>query len=206
MGFERFKKPINLPVRVCFIIIFMLIAQGIIVELFLFSIINNLMNQVPVKLLPKVSGILLHFNNYYLPIFILTSLIFAMCIFFFVKRLTSPLERLVNHSKDIASGDLSKRIILRKNDDLFEIGNNINILAEKLENIQTDFKNIYESLIEYSRIGLHVCNIMDALEGLSEDQEKSIQEDKRKLEVLCAEIDEKATTLKNLFDKNNSIP
>ena len=196
MGLEKFKKPVNLPVRICFIILLMFIAQGVIVELFLFSVINNLMSGVPVKILPRVSGILLHFNHYYLPIFLLTSFIFAMGMFILVKKLVAPVERIKSVSREIVSGVYSKRINLRKGDDLYEIAGNINTLAEKLEELESYITQVNESLEQYSKIGFHLCNIIGELNGLSEKRERSLQEDRKKIAELCNDIEEKRGILK----------
>jgi PAS domain S-box-containing protein len=48
------------------------------------------------------------------------------------KALSRPIEELVKGSKAIASGDLSKRVDVRSKDELGELGNAFNMMAEKL--------------------------------------------------------------------------
>jgi len=204
MWLDKIRRPVSLPFRMCFIILLMFIAQGIIVELLLFSITNYFMSSVPVRILPKVSGILFHFNHYYLPIFLLTSFIFAMAISLFVRRLTAPVERIRTISGKMASGEYGQRITLRKGDDLYEIAKNINRLAGELEGLHDKIGEISESLEQYSKIGYHLCNIIEELKGLSEEHERSLREDGEKISKLSKDIEEKNRLLKDFLLKDEN--
>lgn len=71
-----------------------------------------------------------------------TILIFGLPVIFLIllgagmlisHRLTGPIERLKKEMDDIIKGDYSKRILLRKDDDLKPVADSINKLLEKLK-------------------------------------------------------------------------
>ena len=87
-------------------------------------------------------------NNYkfFLIIDIITSIILAIIMYIISKSLTNPIKDLSNISKDIASGDYSKRANESKNND--EVGvleNNFNIMIDVIEDNIKELKYLNES-------------------------------------------------------------
>jgi methyl-accepting chemotaxis protein len=184
----------------CFIVILMLIFQTIIVELFLFGIINHMMSSAPVKMLPQISGMLIHFNRYYLPVFILTSLVFAMGIFLFLKDVNSPLERIGKISKEIASGDYEKRINVRSGDEFYDLSTNFNILSEKMEAVRDNLTEMVDQLDMYAKIGSRLSNIIESAKYVSPEHEKSLREDGSKIVEICTDIEKKIAILRTILE------
>jgi signal transduction histidine kinase len=55
---------------------------------------------------------------------------------FLTRNLVGPIERVEKELKEIISGNLTKRLKLRRNDELKPLVNNINILLDKIEKIR----------------------------------------------------------------------
>lgn len=84
--------------------------------------------------------------KFFLIIDIIISIILAIVMYIISKSLTNPIESLSNISKDIASGDYSKRANESKNND--EIGvleNNFNIMIGVIEDNIRELKYLNES-------------------------------------------------------------
>jgi signal transduction histidine kinase len=56
---------------------------------------------------------------------------------FLTRNLVGPIERVEKELKEIISGNLTKRLKLRRNDELKPLVNNINILLDKIEKIRS---------------------------------------------------------------------
>ncbi|WFD11185.1 sensor histidine kinase [Tepidibacter hydrothermalis] len=81
--------------------------------------------------------------NLYLTIISLVLIIIVVC--FFSKRIIYPLENLKDLSKDISNLNFRK-INIKTNDEIEELGKSINIMSEKLKKSHDDLKNKNDSL------------------------------------------------------------
>ena len=109
------------------------------------------------------------------------------------------MERIRKISAKAASGEYDKRIKLRKSDTLFEVAENFNTLSEKLELLKYNLPEIINSLEQYTKIGDNIFNIINELKDLSEEYEKSLRKDGKKINELCEDIRNKIKILQDLL-------
>jgi len=62
---------------------------------------------------------------------VVTLIVFVM----FIRRITGPLQRMVEHSREISEGDLSRTIVIRRRDEIGLIGETINGLTSNIQEI-----------------------------------------------------------------------
>lgn len=71
-------------------------------------------------------------RNFYL-IAIIVQMLSIICIHFFIKKLTHPINRLNMISKDISDGDYAKRTDIHTNDEIGELSRNFDNMAAAIE-------------------------------------------------------------------------
>jgi len=75
-------------------------------------------------------------------------LVSAIILFLFVVRIASPIQYMIDKSKQIADGDLSATIEMKSNDEIATLGNLINDLTANLQEIIAQLDQVFASLQE----------------------------------------------------------
>jgi len=80
-------------------------------------------------------------------ILMIVIILFVMIIVLtmFIKNITEPLQHMIEISKEISKGDLSKTINIHSNNELAELGNVINEMSSNLQEITILSRNMCES-------------------------------------------------------------
>jgi len=123
---------------------------------------------------------------------VITLIVFVM----FIKRITAPLQQMIEESKAIAEGDLSRTIRIRRQDEIGLLGDTINGLTSNIQEIVA-FGLSMDSAVQLSLEGLRTWTDHDAAcrEQLDRIQERlsdfrSILESFKLLPAPLAEADE----------------
>lgn len=104
--------------------------------LFVTSLID--LNGVNLKLsyIKDISNIYKEKINYYtffIYIGIFISIIFAIFMFLFIRKITDPIDKLINSTKKIAQGEYSERVNINSRDEFESLSNNFNLMADTIE-------------------------------------------------------------------------
>lgn len=84
----------------------------------------------------------------------------------FIKNITEPLQHMIEVSKQLSRGDLTKSVVIRSNNELAELGNVINELSSNLQEITVLSKNLCDAHREFSE---KTSQILDKNELSRED-------------------------------------
>ncbi|MDR2956769.1 MAG: HAMP domain-containing histidine kinase [Coriobacteriales bacterium] len=76
---------------------------------------------------------------------IVSALVIAGILLLLVRVLLLPLRSLSNTTRQIASGDLERRVPLRGNDELATVAHNFNLMADSIESNVNDLEQLAES-------------------------------------------------------------
>jgi signal transduction histidine kinase len=75
---------------------------------------------------------------------IVSALLVAGILLALVRLLLNPLRNLSSTTRQIAEGDLEKRVLVRGNDEVSEVGRNLNTMADSIEHNITELANLAE--------------------------------------------------------------
>ena len=108
--------------------------------------------------------------------------------FFFQSILFKPLCELTNTANDLSSGegDLSKRLNVRREDEIGKAGTFVNLFIEKIQGIMNRIK---EAAVQSDKLGREVAQNAQVLSTLAAEQKVSIQESKEVTETVQSELD-----------------
>ena len=136
-------------------------------------------------------------------IFITISILFLVII---LQILLRPITALGNTTEDLAngSGDLTKRLDIKGNDEIAKIGNNMNTFIKKVQNIINDVKNLsLKSTTTSDRLLLSSKEIdnrsnkqLEISKRLNQNGKRTIEE----VEVSLKEIDRTKKNISNAFE------
>jgi methyl-accepting chemotaxis protein len=87
--------------------------------------------------LEAVSRSMQSLQNKALLMFVVQAVVTLIVLVMFMRRITSPLQQMVEEAKDIAEGDLSRTIKVRTRDEIGLIGETINGLTSNIQEIVT---------------------------------------------------------------------
>jgi methyl-accepting chemotaxis protein len=87
--------------------------------------------------LEAVSRSMQSLQNKALLMFVVQAVVTLIVLVMFMRRITSPLQQMVEEAKDIAEGDLSRIIKVRTRDEIGLIGETINGLTSNIQEIVT---------------------------------------------------------------------
>lgn len=109
----------------------------------------------------------------------------VLCSFFAAKYTSKSINRYINifrnHSKNIAAGDLTNRLLIHSNDDLGKLGNDLNIMTESLANVTAQINKACHEMISTLEEVRHASDIQSS--GATE-QASSINEITSSLEEI----------------------
>ncbi len=86
---------------------------------------------------PEVTSIRSEILKIFICNVVLVALISAICIYFLSKRITKPLAKLSEAARLIASGDLKKRVFIDADNEIGELGETFNYMAESIDELET---------------------------------------------------------------------
>jgi len=137
------------------------------------------------------------------PSFYIIALLVMITIFFFGyaigERLSSPLEELKNRADELSNGDFSKRIYLGTKDEMEDLAQIYNKMAEALESVSEREKNTESSVDMKVRAKTQSLEeIINALE--QKIKNRSIEGDRilKDFESLQTQIKQKDTEISSL--------
>lgn len=87
--------------------------------------------------LEAVSRSMQSLQNKALLMFVVQAIVTLIVLIMFMRRITSPLQQMVEEAKNVAEGDLSRTIIVRTRDEIGLIGETINGLTSNIQEIVT---------------------------------------------------------------------
>jgi methyl-accepting chemotaxis protein len=108
------------------------------------------------------------------------------------------------HSSNIASGDLTQRLVVTSNDDMGKLGNDLNIMTESLAKVSTQINNACHEMISTLEEVKHASNVQSS--GATE-QASSINEITSSLEEIeksSTQTIEKAKMLGEIAERTRS--
>jgi len=130
-----------------------------------------------------------------------TVLVLALCAIsglFFTRSIVSNLRDVGNTARKIAGGDFKARLEIEKNDEIGELSNTINYMANELQNAE-DMKNDFISSVSHE-----LRNPLTAIRGWGETAKMSIGSDEqlvaRGLDVILSEADRLSGLVEDLLD------
>ncbi len=140
-------------------------------------------------------------TNFVIVLTIAALAILGFCAFsglFFIKSIIRPIRDVSNIARKIAMGDLESRIELNKNDEIGELCDTINYMANELsqaENLKNDF---------ISSVSHELRTPLTAIKGWGETAKMSLGTDeelvKRGLDVVLSEADRLSGLVEELLD------
>lgn len=81
-----------------------------------------------------------------------------------IKRITNPLKEIREATSKVASGDFQKRLSIKTNDEIEELGNSFNYMAESLEKIEENRRNLVANISHDLRTPM--TSIIGFVEGI----------------------------------------
>lgn len=118
---------------------------------------------------------------------IASSLVLVVILYFFIHRLFSPVRRMEQGVRQIGDGDFSRRIQLKRNDELGLLANSINKMADNIEFMLEAKKQLLLAISHELRTPLTRAKI--AISMLDDSATKdSLNEDIAEMEELIKEL------------------
>lgn len=111
-------------------------------------------------------------NKAFLILSLIGSICFVLSTFFFFRypqNIARPIGELIRGITEVANRNYSKRLEFQSNDELGELANAFNIMADKLD--EYEHSNLSEILFEKRRIDTIINNMKDAIVGLDDKSE-----------------------------------
>ena len=108
-----------------------------------------------------------------------TLLIAAMALlatWMLTSRIAGPIEELRGAARDLAGGNLGRRVDARGSDEIAELGRSFNAMAQGLEQVQILRRNLVHDVVHELRTPLTAlrCRIDSVSDGVSRDPQKEI--------------------------------
>ncbi len=121
-------------------------------------------------------------------------LINAAAAVFFSRELTRSIKKLSSSAKSISRGDLTTRVEISSNDEIGELADTFNVMAEELNNAKVELDNQQVNL--ETKIEKRTAEIRESKEIL----EKTVQERTAQLEKNKAAMEEKIAEFEKFYD------
>lgn len=130
--------------------------------------------------LENVTGFYSFFNSPLILTLLIMIPVIVVATMYLSHRVAGPVFRIERDLAEISQGDLTRRIVLRKNDDLKKLASEINKFISQLDNhlsnIKADFSKLQTSLIQAKQegvraeeIGGHLGEWLGTLEKISQE-------------------------------------
>ena len=134
-------------------------------------------------------------------VFVFSLIVMAICIVsgrFFIKSIVRPIRDVSNMARKIAMGDMEGRINLSRNDEIGELCDAINYMADELNQAET-MKNDFISSVSHE-----LRTPLTAIKGWGETAKMSLGTDEelvgRGLDVVLSEADRLSNLVEELLD------
>lgn len=104
--------------------------------LFVSSLINLNGTRLKLSYIKDISNVYkqkVRYYTFFIYIGIFISIIFAVCMFFFVKVITKPINNLITSTKKISEGEYSERVKINSKDEFKSLSDNFNLMADTVE-------------------------------------------------------------------------
>lgn len=147
---------------------------------------------------------------------ILVALLASVCVFFATKSFIRPVEELSDIAKRMSNLDFNVKYRVERRDEIGELGNSINVLAEKLEDTISDLKSANNQLqtdIEekvqmdemrkefLSNVTHELKTPIALIQGYAEGLKDNISEDQESREFYCDVIMDEASKMNKMVKK-----
>jgi len=147
---------------------------------------------------------------------ILVALLASVCVFFATKSFIRPVKELSDIARRMSNLDFNVKYCVERRDEIGELGNSINVLAEKLEDTISDLKSannqlqtdidekvqIDEMRKEFLSNVTHELKTPIALiQGYAEGLKDNISEDQESREFYCDVIMDEASKMNKMVKK-----
>ena len=110
---------------------------------------------------------------------ILIAAIALLATWMLTRRIAGPIEELRGAARDLARGNLGRRVDTRGSDEIAELSRSFNAMAAELENLQTLRRNLVHDVVHELRTPLAAlrCRIDSVTDGVCG---RSAQRDRRR--------------------------
>jgi signal transduction histidine kinase len=110
---------------------------------------------------------------------LVTTLIAAIALlatWMLTRRIAGPIEELRGAARDLARGNLGRRVDTRGSDEIAELSRSFNAMAAELENLQTLRRNLVHDVVHELRTPLAAlrCRLDSVTDGVAADPRKEI--------------------------------
>jgi len=110
---------------------------------------------------------------------LVTTLIAAIALlatWILTRRIAEPIEELRGAARDLARGNLGRRVDIRGSGEIAELSRSFNAMAEELENLQTLRRNLVHDVVHELRTPLAAlrCRLDSVTDGVAADPRKEI--------------------------------
>jgi signal transduction histidine kinase len=110
---------------------------------------------------------------------LVTTLIAAIALlatWVLTRRIAGPIEELRRAARDLAQGNLGRRVETRGSDEIAELSRSFNAMAAELENLQTLRRNLVNDVVHELRTPLAAlrCRLDSVTDGVAADPRKEI--------------------------------
>jgi signal transduction histidine kinase len=107
---------------------------------------------------------------------ILIAALALLATWMLTRRITEPIEQLRAAARDLAGGNLGRRVDTSGSDEIAELGRSFNAMAVELEKVQRLRRNLVHDVVHELRTPLAAlrCRIDSVTDGVSRDPQKEI--------------------------------
>ncbi|MEA5017308.1 MAG: diguanylate cyclase [Erysipelotrichaceae bacterium] len=123
----------------------------------------------------------LFMGNVYTSIRLTIGIVFVILIIIFIlnqvvtSKLLKPLRELKNVSSNIAAGDLNSRFMSKRNDEIGEIGNSFNLVADKMQSLISNLEtSVAQRTAELNRTNVELTTSKDNLQLILDSTAEAI--------------------------------
>jgi signal transduction histidine kinase len=108
------------------------------------------------------------------------------------RRVAGPIAELRDAARDLARGDLSRRVAARGSDDVAELARGFNAMAADLERQQTLRRNLVSDVAHELRTPLTAlrCRLETIIDGLTTDPRRSVRDANEEVRHLSQLVDD----------------
>ena len=127
------------------------------------------------------------------------AILFSVIVVYFLSRyVTSPLQQMNRVTKQLASGDLGKRVSIKQGDEIGDLGESFNYMASQIQKQEKMRRDFLADISHELRSPL--TNIQGFIEAMMDGKDKTPEHRKRYLGILHEETLRLARLVKELLD------
>ncbi|MFO6495789.1 MULTISPECIES: methyl-accepting chemotaxis protein TlpB [Bacillus] len=125
----------------------------------------------------------------------------GILIFFIIRAISKPLNQLVSSAKNISNGDLTQQIEVHSNDEIGQLGNSFNDMADSLrtligtiqesvENVASSSEQLTASADQTSKATEHITSAIEQFSNGAESQNEKVEASSHQLSRMNQKLNE----------------